>query len=52
MDHGSVDERCVYVCHTNLIGSTIKHQSNFLFSVIIFNETSEETTINFVNEQK
>ena len=31
MDHGSVDHgSAMYVCHTNQIGSTIKHQSNFL----------------------
>ena len=30
-DHGSVDlGSAMYVCHTNQIGSTIKHQSNFL----------------------
>ena len=29
-DHGSVDQREMYVCHTNQIGSTIKQQSNFL----------------------
>ena len=31
VDHGSVDHgSAMYVCHTNQIGSTIKHQSNFL----------------------
>ena len=30
MDHGSVDQREMYLCHTNQIGSTIKQQSNFL----------------------
>ena len=31
VDHGSVDHgSAMYLCHTNQIGSTIKHQSNFL----------------------
>ena len=31
VDHDSVDHgSAMYVCHTNKIGSTIKHQSNFL----------------------
>ena len=36
-DHGSVDQREMYVCHTNQIGSTIKQQSNFLLLPIKLN---------------